>query len=269
MNKKIPTAIAIGIILISAILAGGFIYWRYSSFQEELSNQPEMIIPEKPIDETADWNTYTNEEYRFEIKYPKDWMYEQNVFSLKPDLVFCPLNLTEVHAGETICKLKEEASKPQYEDGMIYLFSYTNDPKPNNLAYHYLGQDPLKKNYYYLYSSVSGNDLIANRILSTFKFINPVTEYLKGIELQYETEIQKESIIVALNDILKLSSEQLKEKRYKDYTSEEDQWDLPTLIYRYFVPDRQGKSLGDNFYYDVKSEEVQKQIKQILELYFK
>src|SRR4030065_2103093 len=70
MNRKIPTIIAITIILISAILAGGFIYWRYFSFQEELSNQSDIVIPEKLINETTGWNTYTNDEYRFEIKYP-------------------------------------------------------------------------------------------------------------------------------------------------------------------------------------------------------
>jgi hypothetical protein len=31
-------------------------------------------------DETADWKTYTNEEYRFEMKYPKDWLVQDSVF---------------------------------------------------------------------------------------------------------------------------------------------------------------------------------------------
>jgi hypothetical protein len=76
MNRKIPTTIAISIVLIVAILAGGFIYWRYFSFQEELANQPEIVIPEKPIDETANWQTYTNDQYGFEIKYPKKFFPE-------------------------------------------------------------------------------------------------------------------------------------------------------------------------------------------------
>jgi len=73
MNRKIPTTIAISIVLISAILAGGFIYWRYFSFQQELSSQSDMVFPEKKtIDETANWQIYSNEEYGFEVKYPLD-----------------------------------------------------------------------------------------------------------------------------------------------------------------------------------------------------
>ena len=94
---------------------------------------------------------------------------------------------------------------------------------------------------------------------------NPVLNYFENAELQYEVKTQEENIVAALNDILNLSEEQLKTKRYRDYTDKEDQWDLPTLIYRHFVPDRKGKSLGNNFYHDVKSNEVQKKIKQILE----
>ena len=94
---------------------------------------------------------------------------------------------------------------------------------------------------------------------------NPVLNYFENAELQYEGKVQEENIVTALNDILNLPEEELKAKRYKDYTGKEDQWDLSKLIYRHFVPDKKGKSLGNNFYHDVKSKEVQRQIKKILE----
>jgi len=97
---------------------------------------------------------------------------------------------------------------------------------------------------------------------------NPVAQYLKGAELQYETEIQKENIVTAFNDILNLSVEELKERRYKDYTGKENQWDLYTLIYRHFVSAPPGVHLGDNFFNDVKLEEAQEQVRQILEKHF-
>ena len=102
-------------------------------------------------------------------------------------------------------------------------------------------------------------------LISCSKDENPVLDYFENAELQYEGKVQEENIVTALNDILNLSEEELKTKRYKDYSGKEDQWDLPTLIYRHFVPDKKDKTLGNNFYHDVKSKEVQKQIKKILE----
>ncbi|MBU3918907.1 hypothetical protein KKC63_03335 [Patescibacteria group bacterium] len=96
---------------------------------------------------------------------------------------------------------------------------------------------------------------------------NPVADYLKGAELQCE-EIQRENIAVAFNDVLNLSAEELKEKRYKDYTGKENQWDLPTLIYKHFVPVPPVVHLGDDFFNDVKLEEAQEEIRQILEKHF-
>ena len=94
---------------------------------------------------------------------------------------------------------------------------------------------------------------------------NTTANYFNDAELQYEGNVQKENIMTALNDILTLPEEELKNKRYKDYTGKINQWDLETLIYKHFIPDNNGKTLGNNFYHDIKSEEVKKQIKQMME----
>ncbi len=93
---------------------------------------------------------------------------------------------------------------------------------------------------------------------------NQVLNYFSNAELQYEGEVQEENLIAAMNDILNLSEEQLKLKKYKDYSGKENQWDLPTLIYKHFVPAKEEKTLGDNFYHDVKAKEVQEIIKKFL-----
>lgn len=116
--------------------------------------------------ETANWQIYRSDEYMFEVKYPEDWKVAKNIFNFEPNLVFCPPSLTNPDP-EIVCKLKTGATKPQYEDGMIYLFSYNSDPKPNNQKYHYLGS--IGGEYYYFYSE--NNELIVNQMLSTFRFI--------------------------------------------------------------------------------------------------
>ena len=66
------------ILIIFTILVGGGIldYSRYI-FEEitSLSQFPEIKIREKVVkEEIANWKTYRNEEYGFEVKYPEKWI---------------------------------------------------------------------------------------------------------------------------------------------------------------------------------------------------
>lgn len=71
-NKRISTLIGILIILIWAVLAGWVLVQQLGELSKEVLEIPEEKI--SPVtDETADWQTYRNEEYGFEIKYPKNW----------------------------------------------------------------------------------------------------------------------------------------------------------------------------------------------------
>ena len=94
---------------------------------------------------------------------------------------------------------------------------------------------------------------------------NPVANYLRGAELQCETDEQRANIVTALNDALTLPGDSLAARRYKDYQGQEGQWDMPTLIYRHFVPDHLGAMLGKHFYRDVKAREAQEIIRQIVQ----
>ncbi|PIZ71384.1 MAG: hypothetical protein COY09_00825 [Candidatus Portnoybacteria bacterium CG_4_10_14_0_2_um_filter_39_11] len=40
-----------------------------------LRNQVQQLTKIIPADETADWKTYTNEQFNFEMKYPKEWSF--------------------------------------------------------------------------------------------------------------------------------------------------------------------------------------------------
>ena len=87
---------------------------------------------------------------------------------------------------------------------------------------------------------------------------NPVFGYLNNAEVQFENEEQRATLRAAMNDIMTLSGGELEEKRYRNYRGEDNQWDLPTLLVRHFLPDDTSKTLGENFYTDVKSPEVTK-----------
>lgn len=74
LNRGVSTPIAITIIVVLAIiLVGGVLAYQYWWLPKEevkpLEIEKQTIIPK---DQTANWKTYRNEEYGFEIKYPKD-----------------------------------------------------------------------------------------------------------------------------------------------------------------------------------------------------
>ncbi len=64
----------IGIIIIFLILVGGgYFAWQYLEEKKEEAKTPEQEQEQVVVDEVADWEVYKNEEYGFEIKYPKNW----------------------------------------------------------------------------------------------------------------------------------------------------------------------------------------------------
>lgn len=70
MNGKTVSVIAIGAIV---ALGGAYLF---------MSAQNQDILPSSPNgnvaqDETEDWNTYTNEEFGFEFRYPKIYFLEE------------------------------------------------------------------------------------------------------------------------------------------------------------------------------------------------
>ncbi|MBN1531114.1 MAG: hypothetical protein JXA20_00490 [Spirochaetes bacterium] len=94
---------------------------------------------------------------------------------------------------------------------------------------------------------------------------NRVLDFLENAELQYHGDTQRENLAQACRDILTLTPDELRLKRYRDYAGREGAWDLPTLLYRHLVPSRKGKTLGDDFYRRVKEADTQRVIERLLE----
>lgn len=71
MNKAISFPVAIIIIIVCAVLAGGLVVWQYLGV-------PEKVLEPVSSSETADWKTYRDKECGFELKYPPDWYVKES-----------------------------------------------------------------------------------------------------------------------------------------------------------------------------------------------
>lgn len=90
-NKKIASEFALGIIVILAIIFGGYL-WSQSQQNESSPASSKMPVQDneikkennRSVDEVAefisnDWQNYRNEKYGFELQYPSDlYLFENN-----------------------------------------------------------------------------------------------------------------------------------------------------------------------------------------------
>ena len=71
-QKGISTTLAILLIVLLAVIVGGVVTYKYYLVSEGGPSAGE--VPGESQDETADWKTYKNEKYGFEVKYPSDFL---------------------------------------------------------------------------------------------------------------------------------------------------------------------------------------------------
>ncbi|MCK4781996.1 hypothetical protein KAS79_03710 [Candidatus Parcubacteria bacterium] len=133
LNKGIATPVALLIVFLVSVIAGGAIlaYQHFQITEKEVETSP--LITK---DETADWKVYTNEEFGYEIKYPENWekvqldtadAYFSDAFALNPDVEWYykgPNIKIESRAGRgTQQSFKEDmeihASNPGFEINIL------------------------------------------------------------------------------------------------------------------------------------------------------
>ena len=65
---------------------------------------------------------------------------------------------------------------------------------------------------------------------------NTVVVYLEGADQQWETQEQGREIEKALNDMLTLSPDELRNRRYANYQMQPGAWTIIDILHKYFLP---------------------------------
>jgi len=92
---------------------------------------------------------------------------------------------------------------------------------------------------------------------------NSVVSFFDGAELQIETPDQVQELQRALQDMLELPEDELRERRYADYQMNEGKWTLAEILSAYFL---QEKPIDlDRIYSDASENAAKTVIKERLE----
>ena len=175
------------IVVILAAIVGGGILWFLQ--QQIPSYQPlEIKIPEKIKDETADtstssvqdWQTYRNEEYGFEIKYPK---FFKNTFSHE----------------EMYFDFQESIFNPNYEENPFgETGGFQFEKKKNN---HEDWIEFVKRQYAHVYSAEPEKDYAYGLKVVEFQGLKSIQFYAKN---GYGEDGEGEGFAFAGPEILKI-----------------------------------------------------------------
>jgi len=209
-KSKISQNILITILIADLIASGYFAYqwWQVRKELKGAATQIEKLLNQiniqinkikelekeikelKKTDETANWKTYRNEEYGFEVKYPEKWTYKEDSYSLNSSKKINRItfgNFPNMFTIE-ICPIPYETSLKLLVPG-IFHEALPREIVVNNVkgAYREGGDpgediisiwlpDPNNDDRSYILTFEQSKDQnyqeIFDQILSTFKFIN-------------------------------------------------------------------------------------------------
>lgn len=196
MNQKGFAPIAIILIIIGSLaLGGGVLYVKEKKKTKEIKKQAEELNQNQqtnqqpaPVqqDETVGWKIYRDEKYGFEVKYPVNWNYKEEIpkpqnFGLRVIFKKDDKDILTIH--NPIPEIGYEAwelfntKKIKIQDSERYLTKYFLKPlyeEFNNVILIKWNEENWEKSGQIGFNykdSTDPNLKILDQILSTFKFI--------------------------------------------------------------------------------------------------
>lgn len=140
------------------------------------------------LDETANWKAYRSEEYGFEIRYPEDWQIDTSTFKIKKLTSDSYLEIIK-NKNESNFTLDEWFEAMKIINGRptlkavakkilinnIEAYRINSDLQPPNCLFEIVGIANSQREIFtlYAYSGQLSDNIVLEKMLSTFKFIEP------------------------------------------------------------------------------------------------
>jgi len=221
-------------IILLVLVAGGILAWQYLWLPKEEGGAPEGEVS---TGETADWKIYSNKDYGFEIKYPKDWDYTILEIPNNP-IIFTPQDII-TKVKQSIANIESDKSftlwltvydKTLFEGGILpyrgksneYIKVTSSDVDVDGIKGNYFISEYLKdKGGYKVGEKTVTVDLpirdgylsmnlfdyqyvnIFDKILSTFKFLQSeeIADWQTYRNKEYGLEVSYPPLTASLSEI--------------------------------------------------------------------
>ncbi len=170
-------------IIILILLAGGTawgILWYQQQSQSAQDQEDVVVFTPRPVDDTANWKTYTNTKYGFEFKYPENSTVELRNGYLRIQN-YIPKDFGGLSSGEYYLELHLPPAKTSCKNQVL---NSRTEKFNSYIVYQGLGEmggdvggiryalcAEKIPNYLYVQVTENSDGILANQILSTFKFM--------------------------------------------------------------------------------------------------